>query len=117
MPSTELTSPSVAIASVAKMAESPQDLERLLLGFHQGRRVCANAVQRVCPYRAGRALGMEPEGGRVKEDALALDLLDDRTLGEHILEAQPAGEPAPHEVEAPQLRKRMILVAKHDPDR
>ena len=59
---------------------------------------------------------MEPECGRVEKDALALDPLDDRTLGEHIFEAQPAGEPAPHEVEAPQLRKRMILVAQHDRD-
>src|SRR5438034_119741 len=98
------------------MAESPQDLERLLLGFHQTRRVCANAVERVRPLGAGWALGVEPERGRVEKDSLALDLLDDRALGEHVLEAETVGQPATHEVEAAQLRKRMVFVAQHHPD-
>src|SRR5689334_21492284 len=105
-----MTSPSVETASVGKVAESTQDLERLLLGFHQGRRIRPNAVKRVRPLRAGWALGVEPEGRWVQEDPFAFDLLDYRAFGEHILEAQPIRQPAAYEVQAAQLGKRVILI-------
>src|ERR1700682_725903 len=80
-------------ASAAKVPESSQDLEGLLLGFEQGRRVGPNAAESVRPLRTGRALGMEPERRWVKEDPLPLYLLDHWSLGQYFFERLTARQP------------------------
>src|ERR1051326_1587104 len=84
VPSAERTCPSVAAVSVAKVAEAPQHLECLLLRLEQRRRVCADAVERVSPFGAWRALRMEAVGRRVEEDPFALDLLEHRPFRQHV---------------------------------
>src|SRR5438132_1514811 len=93
VPSAELMNPLLATSapSGAKVSEPTQNLERLLLGFEQRRRVRADAAQRVSPLRAGRALGMEAKCRWIKEDPLAFDLLDHRPLGQDVFERLTAG--------------------------
>ena len=90
----------MAAASLAKMAEAPQQLQRCLLGFEQGRRVGADPVQGVSPFRARRTLRMEPKRRRIEEDALAFHLFDHRSLGEHVLERDVIRQEAADEIEA-----------------
>src|SRR5207237_6458111 len=97
--------------SAAKVPESTQDLQRFLLGLEQRRRMGADAAQRIRPLGAGRALGVQPEGRRIEEDALALDLLDYGSLRQHVLERLSAGQSPRLEVEAPQLGQRVIFVS------
>src|SRR5438477_279617 len=97
--------------SAAKVPESTQDLQRFLLGLEQRRRIGADAAQRIRPLGAGRALGVQPEGRRIEEDALALDLLDYGSLRQHVLERLSAGQSPRLEVEAPQLGQRVIFVS------
>src|SRR5712692_496102 len=99
-----------AVVSAGKMPKASQDLEGLLLGLHQSRRVSTNATQRVRPLGAGWALGMKPEGRWIEKDALALHLLDHRPLREHIFERLAAGQTARFELEAAQLGQRVILI-------
>src|SRR5437879_1620763 len=100
----------------AKVPEPSEYLERLLLGLHQGRGVGADAAQRVGPFRAGWALRVQSKGGRVEEYALALDLLDDGSLGQHVLEGLPGGQPAGVEQQPPELGQRVILISQRSPD-
>src|ERR1700716_2136163 len=76
VPSSAAITPSAATAPAAKMAEAPQDLERLLPGFEQGGGIGSDSIQRVSPPGAGRALRVQPERWWIEEDALAFDLLD-----------------------------------------
>src|SRR2546430_11909130 len=106
----------VCAVSGAKVTESAEDLERFLLRFEKGRCVRPDTAQRVGPLGAGWALGMQPEGGWVEKDALALDLLDYRPFGEHVLERLVTGKSSAVEVETAQLGERVILVADRGPN-
>src|SRR5215472_3009875 len=97
-------------ASGAKVAEPPEDLERLLLRLEERGRVGADATQRVGPLRAGRAHRVEAECRRIEKDAFALDLLYDGALGEHVFERMTAGQAAEAKVEASELREWVVLV-------
>src|SRR5260370_14620188 len=111
VPSGELMNPLAAAAvSGAKVAESAEDLERLLLRFEQGRRVSADPAQRIRPFRAAWALGVQPESGSVKENALALHLLNHWSLGEHVLERLAAGKAPTFEIDVSQLSERVVIV-------
>src|SRR6185312_3821162 len=57
VPSVETTVPSaVSALSVAKVSKAPQDLERLLFGLQQSRRIGADAVEGVRPLGPRRSL-------------------------------------------------------------
>src|SRR5437868_9032275 len=100
MPSADLTTPLVAGAlSAVKVAETSKDLQRFLLRFEEGGGVGADAAQRVRPLGAWGAHRMEPEGGRIEQDPLALDLFDHRALGKDLFERVAVGQPPRLEVE------------------
>src|SRR5260370_27770999 len=105
-----MTPLAAAAVSGAKVAESAEDLERLLLRFEQGRRVSADPAQRIRPFRAGWALGVQPESGWVKENALALDLLDHWSLGEHVVVRLASGWAHPCDIEVCQRGERVVIV-------
>src|SRR3981081_2067705 len=93
------------------MPEPSKDLECLLLRLHQCRRVGANAAEGVGPFRAWRALRVESERWGIEEDSLALNLLDDRPLGQHVLERLPGWQPARLKLQTAKLGQRMVLVS------
>jgi hypothetical protein len=92
------------------MAETSQDLERFLLGFHQRRGIGAYAAQGVGPFGTRRALRVESKRRRVEKDALPLDLFDHGPFGEHVLERLAPRQPARFELQMTQLGQRMVLV-------
>src|SRR5438045_4268564 len=111
VPSAELKKPCVASApSGGKVPETSQDLERFLFRLEQRRRIGSNSAKRVGPLGAGRTHRVQPERGRVEEDALAFDLLDHRSLGKHFLQGVAAGQSTGIEVEASQLQERVVFV-------
>src|SRR4029077_6100854 len=100
VPSAEANEPwAVSALSRAKVAETSQDLQRLLLRFEQGRRVRADPAKRVCPLGTRWALRVQTEGRRIEEDALAFDLLDHRPFRQHVLEGLTVLQPPGSEVE------------------
>src|SRR6267142_2764104 len=88
VPSVESRVPSsvVSAPSGAKVTEASEDLQRLLLCFEQGGGVGPHAAQSVGPLGAWGAHRVESKRGRIEKDALVLDLLDDRPLGEHVFQ-------------------------------
>src|SRR5256885_17215777 len=103
VPSREATKALTVLVSAAKVAEAAQDLERLLLGLHQRRRVGPDPIQRVRPLGPRRALRVKAERGRIEEDAFAGHLLDHGALGKHVLERIARGQPALDELEPSEL--------------
>src|SRR4051812_14827317 len=112
VPSVEWRVPSRLVSALSgpKVTEAPQDLERLLLCFEQGRGVGPHPTQGVGPLGARRAQRVQPEGRRIEKDALALDLLDHRSFGEDVFERLTLRQAARVEVEASQFGERMIVV-------
>src|ERR1700730_5130615 len=104
-------------ASAAKVSQRSQDLECFALCLQQRGRVGTQAAKGVSPLRwASRSLRIEAMGGRIELDPLAIDLLDHRPAGEHLLQRVSGGQPAVPELEVAELRQRVVLVAKHYPD-
>ena len=114
-PALEVNTPSaVRVVSAAKMTEAAQHLERFLFRLHEGWRIRPDSAECITPLRAGRTLGVKAEGRWIEEDALAFDLLDHGSLGKNILERKPGGETALHELEAAELRERVVAVPQQD---
>src|SRR5258706_8889240 len=110
-------SPVVGVAvSGTKVAQTSEDLQRFLFSLHQGGGVRADAAERVGPFGAGGALRVEAERRWVEEDALALDLFDHGSLGEHVLEGLATRQAACVELEPAELRKWVVLVFDGRPD-
>src|SRR5450759_2084833 len=100
----------VTTPSGTKVPEAPKNLERLLLCLEQRRGIGADAAKRVGPFGAGRALRMKSKCRWIEEDALALDLLDHRSFGKHVLERLARRQTACLKLQPPELGERVILV-------